>query len=378
MTTAWLLPIVPWLAAIALFAAGGGALRARIDLAATVFTSLVAAGLLIWPEEEVTTLRPDRLAVVAALIAAIVAILSRWQALARVRQAAPRRIGGQVALGGMLLAMLAADPASRWIGMTVAVAAVLATRPPRERADTLPLAAAGLGLSLFGVMTAASGPPLLAAGCLLMGGAAVVAMAPVLVPALPVLLVRFRAEAFGGQAGTDGSLLIAIGLVGALACAWLTWGEPRAARRDHWAVLGVAGLGTAAVGLGSPEGVFAGVILLLLLPLAQQAVALASRDGMDRWAAGAGLVGLPPLGVFPGLMMVVFATGRQAPWLLPLMILAVVGIGWGVVSRLTPRPAWGRLHRSSAWIPIGLALLIGLALPRDVGAWLYAALPVAE
>ncbi len=390
MSTAWLLPIVPLLTALALFAAAGGALRARIDLAAACFTGLVAAGLLVWPEDATAFLRPDRLSLVAALIACTVAALARWQGLRRTRRADVRRIGGQVTLGGVLLTMLAADPVSRWIGMAIAAAAFLATRPARERAEAGALAAAGLCLTLFGVVAAGSGPPLLAAGCLLLGIAVIVALVPALLPALPVLLLRFRGEA---QAGVDGTLLLAIGLGAALACAWLAVVEPRSPRRGGWVALGHAGLGGVAVGLGSAEGTFAGAILLLLLPLAQAAVALASRDGMDRLAADAGLVGLPPLGLFPGLVMVVAAVGRQMPWLLPLVVLAIAAMGWSMVSRsmvsrsmvsrsmaspLAPRPAWGLFRASQAWIPIGIALLVGLALPRDVGAWLYAALPGSE
>ena len=141
-------------------------------------------------------------------------------------------------------------------------------------------------------------------------------------------------------------------------------------------MLGHAGLGGAALGLDTADGAFAGLILLLLLPLARDAHHLASGNGMDRFAACAGLAGVPPLGVFPGLALVLIATARQAPVLIAPMLLAVAGMGIGLLSRAGARP--GPVVPGCAWIPISLAVLAGLAMPEEMATWLQAMLRGAE
>ncbi len=359
MNLALLLPAVPVLAAIALFAAMGGVLRARIDLTAAALTWLAAATLLVWPA------RPDGIAALAALVGCTGIVLRRWQDLPRIRRSGLRRMAGMTGLAGVLLAIVADDPALRWCGLLIATAATLSTGPDRDR-DRRAVAAAGLCIALFGLVAQ---PALVGVGCLVLGTATVIAIVPALLPALPVLLLRIRAEAMAGP------VLLTVGLAAALCGAWLACTEPDRRRPDA-VVLGQAGLGAAAMGLGSPDGAFAGLILLLLLPLARDAAHLASAGGMDRLVAGAGLAGVPPLGVFPGLALVLMATGRQAPALLVPMQLAIAGMAAGLAagSRLRPGP----LAPACAWVPIGLAVLAGLAMPEDVALWLQAMLRGGE
>jgi hydrogenase-4 component F len=98
---------------------------------------------------------------------------------------------------------------------------------------------------------------------------------------------------------------------------------------------------------------------------------------------GAGIVavaGLPPFGLFTSEFLIVSQTVRTLPWLaIPLGLGLVVG-GWALATRLlallggppTPDrgPAPSLLALAPAWLHLAVVVVLGLAMPGAVVAWL--------
>jgi hypothetical protein len=88
--------------------------------------------------------------------------------------------------------------------------------------------------------------------------------------------------------------------------------------------------------------------------------------------ARAGLAGLPPLGVFPGLMLVVLAFSSHAPWLLlPLGVAVIPILLAGLPARL-PAVSLRTAMLSAGWLPLVLAALFGFFTPTELVLWLAA------
>lgn len=131
-----------------------------------------------------------------------------------------------------------------------------------------------------------------------------------------------------------------------------------------------ASIAALAVCSGSPDGRFAALILLILLILSRSA-ARAAR-GPIATLAFAGLAGVPPLGVFPGLVLVVLTIGGHDPWLLlPLGLFAIPVIWAGLPSRLPDIRSFASVI-SIFWVPLLLAILAGYCMPDDLSRWLHA------
>jgi hypothetical protein len=238
------------------------------------------------------------------------------------------------------------------------------------------VAAAGC-LILFGLIALPSAPTLLALGCLLLGQAILVGMVPVLLPLVMVLVPRFRGIAsLTHDAALTDAMLIGLGLATALTCGALllmrSVGSVRPGERDRLALLHIAqtGIGVFAFGLGTAEALFAGLVTLLLLTVIWIAIEISGAGKAARLVAVAGLAGLPPFGVWPGLVLIVLATAHRSVWLLLALSLALGLIGWASIARLSP----GRWTRSAApdlaWVPLWATVLLGLAMPEAVTVWL--------
>ena len=249
------------------------------------------------------------------------------------------------------MAALAADPMLSYAGLVLA--ALLLTGSGRSRRL---LAGVALGLALFGTIAPASS---VATGCVLLGLAALAMAVPDLLAVLLLLALR--------HAGPE---LAVLGLVAAMASGARTMVGDKA--QPAWLAVGQAGVVAVLFGLRTPDTVFAGLVLALLLVFAQAAQALARGQGLAALLASAGLAGLPPFGVFPGLALALLAVGRQAPWLLVGLLPALAALGWAAIVRL-PTPTIAPSDRwAPAWIPLGAALLVGFCLPGPIAEWLRA------
>ena len=339
---------LPFLTAVALALPQPAATLVWLDRIAGLLMLAVAIGAATLPVVALPLLRHDHLGSFAAILIACVALA--WQPNGTL-------VGKYLTLGGMVLAGLSINPFVREAGLIVAVSAALA---PQMGVGwyRVPLAGAGLGVLLFGSILP---PAPLASGCALAGLATLAIAVPVLLPVLPLLALR--------HAGPE---LVALGVVSVAGCAvgLLLW--PARKPRVPWIAVGQAGVIGVLFGLHSVEAIFAGLVLAALLALSQAARALATGDGLTRLLAVAGVAGLPPFGVFPGLTLAIVVVAKQAPWLLLVLMPALAALGWVGIKRLPALRIAASDRLSVAWIPLVAAALLGWFMPDPVVDWLRA------
>jgi hypothetical protein len=276
------------------------------------------------------------------------------------------RIASLLKLGFVLVAVGTEDPVQAWLALLAAAAMALAPGGT-ARHDRATLAYAGAGFALFGLLLLSAEPSAVAFFSLFAGYAVLAAVIPDFAIPLLVLVLRFAD-------GTDwppvaGALAIGIALAALLGCAALLLQTGR----QHRAVLlqlGQASIAALAIATMQPEGRFAAAILLILLILTRAACRVA--NGPAGMLALAGLAGLPPLGVFPGLVLVVLVVSSHAPWvLLPLVSGLVPMLRAGMPTRQRMVPLRTTLL-SVGWLPLALALLFGFFAPPELVRWLSA------
>lgn len=212
-----------------------------------------------------------------------------------------------------------------------------------------------------------------------------------------VLLLRLRGVLAAQPGGLQpGPLLLAAGLVAVLlAAVELCRVRLPVQRLTALATVGQSGVAAFAFGLGGAAATFAGLLHLVLGTLARIAAlhgggargVLSGPRGL-RAAALLALTGLPPFGPFASLFLVLLATIDRAPWLaLPLGAGVVIGMGAILVrlpTLLAPDPVPGPyslgtlLRLALAWLPLAVAVVLGLAMPGIVAAWLRDAAAVAQ
>ena len=303
-------------------------------------------GTLPWP------FRADAQGLFAAILISAVVTLLRWPSLTA-GQPVPT---GVMLLIGALLAVLAAAPGLAWIGLAVCIAAVALNAPRRNQR----LAGLALGLTLLGFTLLPAAPLVAEAG--LMAGFACLALLGAELASLGVLLVLRLPMA--PHAGDLDPLLLAAGLAAMLAGAAPLLVRMSPGRTAPLAALGQAGAVVFALGLNTPAGHFAAVVQCLLLVLTRAGIAASGGTGWPRLAAMAGLAGVPPFGVFAGLLLILSATAARAPLLLVPFLAGWAGIAWPLLRDLPP--AAGKFRPDLAWLPLALALLFGLAMPAPL------------
>jgi len=270
--------------------------------------------------------------------------------------------GADLAQGGcIILAACAPEVSSTWLALLLAM--TLALRPAlARRRDAAALAYVASGLVLCGLLLLSAARPVPGWFSLVIGFATIAAVVPDLAVVSAILILRLASQAAWPTAAlASGSAIAAIGL---LACAaLLAWGGR--INRVAVLVLGQAAIAVLSTCAGQEDGRFAALVLLVLLALCRAAARI--TVGPETALAVAGLGGVPPLGVFPGLVLVVLALGRHAPWLL-------LPLGVGLVPMvLRSLPRHLSLARpnvpSVAWLPLVLAVLAGYAAPNGLVQW---------
>jgi hypothetical protein len=277
---------------------------------------------------------------------------------------------GQIRLAAMLVCLNPAHPLLTWLALAVACTAGATTRLPRIRAVVSRLVPtnAALGLVVLGLVALQIGSIPLGSFALLMAWGALVALDPVLLPLALLLCLRLQASvAIAPHPALIGHLMIGVGIGAVLATAVAQLWQPTIRRLPMLLVLAQGGIALCAFGLGGPTLRFAGLLHMTLLALSRCAVVLSSEAGFDRLAGLASLSGLPPFGLFPSLMLIVFGIALQAPWLLVPLFAGLFCFAWDGIMRL-PTPN-GRLSPTSAWIPLVLALVLGVAMPAPIATW---------
>ncbi len=302
----------------------------------------------------------------APLIAAW-GVATAWTERARPPQ--PSRSIPVVTLLGLVAAVASTAPIASVLGLALAAAA---TRLPtaRRRPDGLLLAMCGTGLALFGLLTARGGQPAVSFAMLFLGLGATTAVAADIGAISGILLLRLSVQGpWPTEAATALTVIAALGLA---ACTLALLAAPRPARVSLLR-LGQLALVAAALSLNDDAGRLAAVFLLILGMLTDMAVRLAAPDrGLATTISSAGLAGIPPLGIFPAVAMLIVAVAGRAPWLLlPMGACLAAMAGAGLPPRL--HAAAARLTVPSlAWAPLGLALAFGYAAPAGLIRWLTA------
>lgn len=385
-----------------------------------------------WQMQADALLLVDPLSALLAVLVAFVGMTAAWS----VREHnAPEQVLVLLLLGALLLAVLANDMAVTWLAMaaaTIAGAAALILRRTQAAVAAgwrfFLLGGVGLALALFGTvllyraaapvlgpgpaamnwsavadaMPAARTPlPMLAFLLLLLGYGTFAALAPLhtwlpeaeaaasaplaalLGGAMPAVALAaiLRARALTAT----GWPLLVLGLTALLFGAFALWRQRDL--RGGLACAGIAQTGAAAFafGLGGAAATFAGILHLALLLLARTA-ALPLCDAapgrlrrLTLAAAIAALAFMPPFGLFTSVFLIVGATARQAPWLLPPLLIGLVVLAWALTARLVTLLAVPAARDAGpptlaalvpAWLSLGAVLLLGLAMPGGAVAWL--------
>ncbi|HEX2943896.1 MAG TPA: hypothetical protein VHO91_22760 [Rhodopila sp.] len=312
----------------------------------------------------------DPLAAVFAPLFGFEGLLRAWIQRRRTGRAPLSQAAAVARTGCVVLAVGATDPLLAWMAILGAMTAALL--PVLERRwQSATLGFYGAALALFGL----SAGGVLGFPGLLAGYAVMAVVVPDLAAPLAVLVLRQVDGAIWSPAAAWLTSLAAVG--GLLGCAALL---RHATCRHRVTMLHLAQVSIAllAIGLDRPDGRYAAMVLLILLTLTRAA----SRAGHSLAAAlaTAGLGGVPPLGVFPALCLVMLAVGGQAPWLLlPLGAALVLIVPASLPARLPvqdliPLFAPGRRAAllSAAWLPLALAAMIGFMTPDSLARWLQA------
>jgi hypothetical protein len=285
---------------------------------------------------------------------------------------------GLALLASLLLVLTVAipDPFTAWLAMAGAISMSLLSTL-RRRWDEAVLAFVGAGIALLGQqLLLAPGPAVFGYFSLFAGFAMIACVVPDLGVVLVVLILRLANLTPWPQAAE--ALGVGIALIGVMGCATMltvVQGKPDAPQspRSRLALLelGQASIAMLSICLGQEDGRFAGLVLLMLLILTRTAARMA--DGIVAGVATACLGGVPPLGVFPGLVLVVLALSNHAPWLLLPLAVGFASLLSASLPRHFPGRAldhWPKVAIPSiGWLPLALALFIGYFAPDSVVRW---------
>jgi hypothetical protein len=305
----------------------------------------------------------DALASIFAPLLGLDGVLRSCARLHRGSLTAGRRAAALLQTGFTVLAVSTQNPMVAWMGVLAATAAALLPALSWRWDRVLPAYPAA-GLGLFSLLLLPVAPSVLAYFSLFAGFAVMSAVVPDLCPALVILLLRQAIQApWPAGAATLG---IAVGLIGALACAILLFGPVRR-HRATLLQLGQASVAALAVCLGQPDGRFAALVLLILLILTRAALRIA--DGPAATLALAGLGGALPVGVFPALVLVVLALSERSPWLLLPLGAAIAAMVAASVPRRLPALQARITLRSIAWLPLVIVILVGYFAPDGLVHW---------
>jgi hypothetical protein len=220
------------------------------------------------------------------------------------------------------------------------------------------------GLALFGILLLPSTSSLLGFFSLFAGFAMMAAIVPDLAVVLVILILRLA----DGSPWAPAAEAIGIGVatIALLACAVLLT-NPIRAHRATLLTLSQASIAALAICTGQAEGRFAALILLILLILTRAAARV--TDGLAATLAMAGLGGVPPLGVFPGLVLVALAITAVYPWLLLPVGAALIPMVLASVPRHIPDFSRQTAIPSIAWLPLLAAVLVGYFAPNPIIHW---------
>jgi hydrogenase-4 component F len=204
-----------------------------------------------------------------------------------------------------------------------------------------------------------------------------------------------------------GTFLIVMGFATLILAGFSLWRRRDAKRLFGWSSIEHMGIVAIAFGLGGAAGNMAGLLHLwghsLIKSAAFFAVGRAVRiKGAQHMSAIGGLAtshpalgwglalvmaalaGLPPFSLFASELLLASAMGREAPWLLPLLLLGLLVAGTALLHSMqrlcfglpTPEPApmaAGLATLVPLWAHLFLAMILALAVPAPLSRMLLEA-----
>ena len=224
-----------------------------------------------------------------------------------------------------------------------------------------------------------------------------------------VVLLQLRAliglnEAAGGGAILSGPALMLLGLVSVVVASFSLWPQRDVKRLFAFSTIEQNGICALAFGLGGAAAIVAGLLHMILHTLGRAAIfqsaglaaQLRGGDGFRQLqgllrgqrllaltllAGAIAVAGLPPFGLFSSEFLLLGALARGPWWLilplLPGLVVGAVALLSRVLRLCLDEPPAGRpavvagpLMLAGAWINLALLLLLGLAMPAAVLAWL--------
>jgi hypothetical protein len=286
-------------------------------------------------------------------------------AVRRVRPAlAPlRRVAALSQTAFTVLAVCLPNPILAWLAVLAAIAMGLLPAMSR-RWSTAVLAFLAASLSLFGMLLLRDAPLVLGYFSLFAGFVTIAGVVPELAAALVILLLRLTIQ--GPWPPGIEALGIGIAVIALLACAILLT-NPNRTHRTTLLVLSIASIAALMICTGQAEARFAALVLLILLILSRAAARVTT--GPVAALAIAGLGGLPPFGVFPGLVLVVLTLSAHDPWLLLPVGAALIPIVLAAIPRRLPSFLPVTTISSVAWLPLLLAVAVGFFAPASLVHW---------
>ena len=274
-----------------------------------------------------------------------------------------RRSSALLQSGFTILAVCTPNATVAWLAILAALSAALGPVLTR-RWDGAVLAFFGAGIALFGTLLLPAIPSVPVYFTLFAGFIMIAVAVPDLAPALVILILRLASQTPWPPG--IGALGIGMALFGLMTCAVMLV-NPIRAHRATLVQLAQTNIAALTICLEQPDSRFAALILIVLLILTRAATRCVG--GTASGLALAGLGGIPPLGVFPGLVLVVLAISAHDPWLLLPLALALIAI----VSASFPLRLPGFSLRwavpSIAWLPLILSVLVGYCAPEQLVHW---------
>jgi hydrogenase-4 component F len=200
---------------------------------------------------------------------------------------------------------------------------------------------------------------------------------------------------------SPGGPIMALGLASLLVGGFGLWQRQSLTRFLAISTVGQSGLVAFSFGLGGATATFAGLLHLTVHALAKAAsfqtiaghagptglLTTHRAAGLTLVAAVAALAGLPPFGLFTSLVLAVEQTVQRLPLLAVPLGIGLVAGAWALLARLPfycfgpagpdqrPIPLAGL---AGAWASLAMALLLGLAMPAGIAAWLQGIAAVAR
>lgn len=308
----------------------------------------------------------DSLASVFAPLLGLDGVLSACARRNRESRSPMRRATALAQSGFVILAVCAPNPIVAWLAVLATMAAaLLPTLSRRWHGGVLAFVAASL--VLFGMLLlhgATPVAPVLGGFSLFAGFAMIAAAVPDLAVVVVILILRLTNQ-FAWPPRLQ-AIAVGIAVAALLACA-VRLANPFRLHRVALLQLGQASIAALAICVGQAEGRFAGLVLLILLILSRSAARF-----HDRWAAPlavAGLGGIPPFGVFPGLVLIALTISAHDPWLLLPLGAALVPITVASMPQRFPDLPARPTAPSIAWLPLLLAILAGYFAPDGLVHW---------